>query len=243
MTVKKKAVAIKVSGAVKLDEKKALVEQSKLAAQVTALQVTDQRTYDQAQALIKPIKTYINRMTEVLQPGLDALNQARSVILAQKDKYIKPAEKLESQIKAKMADFEVAQDVVREREMAEANAEAEELNEREKARLLKMAAQIKDPIKKAQLLGQAETLTATPNLPTVAVEKAAGVSSRDDIEITVTNLRAFMGYVYQNTNSPMEPIVTVKIGGIKEFLKFHGLTECPGLTTKKTKVISVKGDM
>jgi hypothetical protein len=244
MVVKKKKVEeVKVSiVAPKIDEKTMSKETALIQSQVHNLVVVDEVSKVQAGEILIAVKAYIKRWTGVFKPQKDALNAAKQVILDQEKKFIGPAEALEKELKTKISDYIVAKEarIAEETRLANAKLEKQAAKDREKLEKQAAKAEAKGDTEKADALRQeAELTTAVTVVGESAVEAQSGLALKDDIEITVTDLRAFFQFVINSTDSSLDPMITVKIGGVKKFLQFHDFKDTPpGLSIKKIKAIA-----
>lgn len=225
------------------DETKALVEKSRFEKQADVVKVNTDRDREAAEALIVTGSAYLKRVdAELMEPQRDIKRAVDKAMKGYKEKFIAPVERAVDHLKRQVSTFLVEQDRLREEQQRTENEAAERAAEKERARLAGLAKRTKNPEKKEALEQQAAAVFAVP----VIVDKAhggEGIGYRDDVEVEVLDLRAFAAFVVNSTDSPLDPMVTVKVGGVKEFLKFHGLTECPGLRITKKKIISAGGGM
>ncbi len=226
----------------KIDEKAISKETDPMRAKIRALAVVDQESKVVAGDQLLLVKAYIKKWESVFKPMKDALNQAKQAILDQEHRFIDPAKEMEKDLKDKISTFLIAEDERIAEETAAANALLEKQAAKDRAKLDKAAARAEargDTDKAEELRNAAAVTTAVTVVGGLASEAQAGLALKDDIEVTVTDLRAFCLFVVQSTDSSLEPMLTVKVGGIKTFLKFHNFdTTPPGLSIKKVKQIS-----
>jgi hypothetical protein len=228
----------------KAHEKAILKGREELAQRVSDLQVVDQPSYKIAADTLIAVKTFIKRWTDIFKPQKDAVNAARQAILDQEKKYLGPAQLLESVLKKKMSDFEIAEEARIQAETARAQALIDKAKEKELKKLQKQLDRALDRADTDEadrimaLMGITKATSAIIAAPTISDRPGSGISSRPDIEVAMLNGREFLHFVINKTNASIDQIVTFKVGGIKNFIKAQGLDEVPGLIIKKSKIIS-----
>ena len=237
-----------------IDEKALTKQATDLSEKVKTLTVTDQTTYNEAAALLAPVKQYITYLVGIYKKSKDALNSAVKTLRDEEKRVIGPrleyAEDLERSIKKKMSDFIIAEEDRKRKERAEAQRKADEEAEKERKRLAKLAekAENKGQEGKAeQLKQQASAVTSAPVAAQQAVSYAGtGTMGRDDIAITITDPRLFLKYLL-DMNAPVTSLIEFKTAKVKEYVKTIEVMEgevvqkAPGITVERTKIISAKG--
>jgi hypothetical protein len=210
-------------------EQKALI----IARESQSIAVTDARECELANTFRKKIKTAILQVREVFDPIIKKAYQAHAEAVAQRDKFLKPLQSADNDLKDKLGKYAAEQERLALVEQRRLQAEAEEKarKEREKLEIRIEKAKVKGNIEKAEMLKeQAETIIPFAPMGQIKKPEVDGLSFYDgyDFEILDINLipRKFL--------MPDEK-------GIRLFIKAtKGMREIPGVRIIVKKIAATR---
>jgi hypothetical protein len=242
----KAATAAPIStAAVVLDEKAIGKEVHSIQETAAVIVVKDQESFNAAGAIRKQISAFIKKhedsfftkqykLMKELKDGIDGLW----------DRYITPAQKLDKSLKISMESWYSAENRRKQVEAQEKQRLADLEAERQRKALEKKAAtaEKKGNEEKADALRK-QAATVAP--VQVAVEKAVdtsgtGTAVRTDIEVEITDIRAFLKFACDDINVDMQALVTLKAAEAKKMAKRYRemKLEIPGAIIKGKVIVS-----
>lgn len=213
-----------------------------LKDQATAMTVKDVTQYAAAGELGKSMKELRAKIVDYFAPLKKAAHEAHKAITAKEGEELKPVDEAISILRDTMNTFTREQERIRQEEERKAREKAEEdaRKEREKLETQALKALEKGNEEKAEtLLEKAEEVyvapvTVAPTVAKTVATSAGNITQAKEIQVTVTDIKAFIAELVKSNPGALASIVDVRISGLKAFVKSNGLESFPGLSIIKT---------
>ena len=213
--------------------------------QVDAIIVGTAQSYALAGEMGKGLKDLRAKIVDYFKPLKEAAHAAHKAVTTKEGEELKPLDDAITILRNKMNVFNAEQQRLERIEQARLQKIADEAAEAERQRLLKAAikAEEKGKDEKAEaLLEQAEMVytapvTVAPMVAKTVQTSAGNITQAVDVNITVTDLKAFVAELIKLNPGALATILDVKAGPLKAFVKANGITNYAGLSiTRGTSV-------
>lgn len=211
-----------------------------LKEQAQAIKIADKESFASAGELGKGMKELRAKVVEYFKPLKDAAYKSHKAITAKEAEELKPIDEAITILRDAMNAFTREQERLRRIEQERLDAIANEKAAKEREKLLNQAvkAEAKGNDDRAEeLLEKAEHVYAAPVTaePTIAktIQTAAGnVTQAKEVQITVTDLRAFLAELVKRNMAPT--MVQIGVAPLKAWQKANDIKTFPGLVIRET---------
>jgi len=208
-----------------------------LAVQVAELTIDSQASYATAADVLKLIDDLIDEVSRTFDPVVAAAHKAHKAATTARATHLDPLAAAKKATRAKMGEYVSLQERVARQHQIEAEADARKAQE--EARLAEAAAleaMGETAAAEAVLVEAIEAPPAPPPVAAPAVEKVAGISSRETWHAEVTDLRAIARAVADGS-APLTLIAEGDTGAWARATK--GSVVIPGLRVyPRTEVVN-----
>lgn len=212
---------------------------SQTQGMVANLVISDQISYDGAAELLLIIKQRYQETMDALDPQREAAYNSYIIARDQRDKYTKPLELLEKQVKEKMSLFLQQQEEKRRIEEKLAREEAEKEAEVIRQKLLAKAKKAKTEEKREELEEQAEMVVAHTPSVSLGITATEGTAHRFVDKVTVVDLKKLIWAIANGVVTiNVDKLFSVKGSVLDDYVKLTGNTAIPGCVVDKKPVIS-----
>jgi hypothetical protein len=212
---------------------------------IDTLQVIDQRSYDQAGAILLGLKTAITEVEDALDPQCKSAYSNWQIALAQKKKYLTPYQEMEAKVKQAMGDYFLIQEQKRIEDQRRVEAEATALEEKERVKILKKAekAEEKGNLDKADQLRMDAEMVHIPQVQvSPTIQKMVGVATRIDHNIEVVDPMALIKAIAKGeVKINVDKLITFKSTILKQYYDATGEVPSGCRATPKTIMSASKG--
>lgn len=216
-----------------------------LYEQALSIQVVDQDTFKAAGEFGKSLKELEKKIVDFFKPLKEAAHQAHKAITRKEAEELSPVKEAMDTLRLSMNKFLQEQERIRQEEERKARLAAAEAARKEEERLLALAAKAeeKGKVEKAEeLLERAENVYVAPVTVAPKVETAkfegGNVGQVKEIQITVTDLKAFLSELVKRNMAPT--MIEVKAAPLKAWVKANALQNFPGLAIVETVAARIR---
>jgi hypothetical protein len=207
---------------------------------VLEIEVVNQGSRDLAADVLLKVKQKQKEVENALDPQCKSAYEAWQTALGQKKKYLAPYIEAENELKVRISSYDLGQRRLQEEMSRRAQEEARKEEAKLKAKLEKKAAKAEDrgdTDLAGELRDEIDSVFAPTVVPNLIPEKSTGITSTEDCEITVVDLREALKWLIASTLD-VDSIVTIKVGPIKSYVKLTKATVLPGIRIEKKMRIS-----